>query len=290
MDLRRLEVFLAVVDEGGFTDAADELGVSQPAVSQAVRGLERELGVSLFHRLGRGVRLTDAGRALIAPARLTLHDAAAALDAARSVRELTSGHLELACLPTLAVAPLAGLVGEFRRRHAGVTIALLDPDDSADLLELVRSGRCELGITSDASGGGLVTVPLAHQAFRAILPPGTEPPGTLSAEGLAAMPMVAPPRGSSSRDLLDSVLAAAGLHPTIVVETAQREALLHLVLAGAGAALVPLPLAEAGRSLGCSVVELRPAVGRPVVLVHRDAVLSPSAQSFLDIARDGARR
>lgn len=68
MDLRRLEVLVAVVDEGSFTDAADALGISQPAVSQAVRGLERELGVALFHRLGRGVRLTDAGSAVVGPA------------------------------------------------------------------------------------------------------------------------------------------------------------------------------------------------------------------------------
>jgi len=277
---------VAVVDEGSFTDAADALGISQPAVSQAVRGLERELGVALFHRLGRGVRLTDAGTAVLGPARVLLRDAATVTDAVRSVVGLLDGRLELACLPTLAVAPLAGLVGEFRRRHPGVSVVLLDPDDGADLLDLVRTGRCEIGITGVPTATDLVTVRLAHQGFRVILPSGTAPGPVVTVEALATMPMVAAPRGSSSRDLLDSVLEARGLRATIVVEAAQREALLPLVLAGAGAALVPLPLAEAARRLGCDVAELEPPVGRPVVLVHRDAPLTPAGGAFVALARE----
>ena len=67
MDIRRLSIFLAVVDEGGFTAAADALAMSQPAVSQAIRELEDDLGAALFHRLGRGVRLTPGGRSPGAP-------------------------------------------------------------------------------------------------------------------------------------------------------------------------------------------------------------------------------
>lgn len=206
-------------------------------------------------------------------------------DAVRSVVGLLDGRLELACLPTLAVAPLAGLVGEFRRRHPGVSVALLDPDDDADLLDLVRTGRCEIGITGVPAATDLVTVRLAHQGFRVILPSGTAPGPVVTVEALATMPMVAAPRGSSSRDLLDSILEARGLRATIVVEAAQREALLPLVLAGAGAALVPLPLAEAARRLGCDVAELDPPVGRPVVLVHRDAPLTPAGAAFVTLAR-----
>src|ERR1700690_688460 len=106
MDLRRLEVFLAIVADGSFSGAADELGVSQPAVSQAVHGLEAELGTRLFHRVGRSVRLTAAGEALCLPARLALRDAAAARQAVDAVKDLLAGHLELACLPTLAVEPM----------------------------------------------------------------------------------------------------------------------------------------------------------------------------------------
>ncbi len=290
MDLRRLQVFLSVVDERSFTLAADELGISQPAVSQAVHALEAELGTPLFHRVGRTVRLTDAGSALSEPARQALRDVAVARAAVQAVRELLDGHLELACLPTLATSPLAPLVGEFRRRHRDVSISLLDPDDTDDVLALVRSGRCELGIVSDTPVVELESFRLADQAFRAVMPPGTSAGPVLDAADFSAMPMVAPPKGSSSRDLLDEVLAREGLSPHVVVETAQREALLPLVLAGAGAALVPHALAQVAASLGCVVADVRPTVGRGVVLVHRHATLTPAASAFASLARSEAAR
>lgn len=289
MELRRLAAFVAVVDEGGFTDAADLLGVSQPAVSQAIRSLEDELGAPLFHRVGRGVRLTDAGRALLDPARLTLRDAAVARAAVDDVRGLRAGHLELACLPTLAASPMAPLLGALRRRHPAVTVELLDPDDTEDAVALVRAGRCELAIVGAADVGPLIAVGLEPQEFLAILPPGTHAPATLDAAELAAHPLVAPPAGTSSRLVLDELLARQPARSRVVVQTAQREALVPLVLAGAGAALVPAPLAAIAGRLGCGVASIAPTVRREVLLVHRDAPLSPAAGAFVALAspRDG---
>jgi DNA-binding transcriptional LysR family regulator len=284
MDIRRLEVFLAVVDEGSFTGAADTLQISQPAVSQAVSALERELDAQLFHRLGRTVRLTDAGAALCAPARLALRDVAAAREAVAAVTGLLAGHLELACLPTLAVSPLAPIVGTFRREFPAVTITLLDPDDTSDVLSLVRSGRCELGIVGDVLDTDLELVAMTNQEYRVLFPPGTRAPPRIDATALAAMPIVAPPRGSSSRDLLDEVLAREGRSATVVVETAQREALVPLVLAGAGVALVPVSLAGIGERLGCQVAAIDPDVGRAVSIVHRRATLTPAASAFVRLA------
>jgi DNA-binding transcriptional LysR family regulator len=290
MDLRRLEVFLAVVDDGTFTGAADVLGISQPAVSQSIRALEAELGTPLFHRLGREVRLTDAGEALCGPARLARRDVLVARAAVQSVRDLLSGRLELACLPTLAASPLAALVGDFRRRHDAVSMQLLDPDDIDDVLDLVRTGTCELGIVADCDVGALCAIPLEAQEFLAILPPGSAARDAIAVDELADMPMVAPPVGSSSRKLLDDVFARNHRAPHVVVETAQREALLPLVLAGAGAALVPSALADVARTLGCVTCPVRPSIGRDVLLVHRDAALTPAAAAFVALAREGHPR
>jgi len=114
MDSRRLTIFLAVVDEGSFTAAGDALGMSQPAVSQAVRELEDDLGAALFHRIGRIVQMTSAGEALVMPARQARQDLHIGRLAVEEVAGLGTGRLDLACLPTLAVAPLAPLVGAFR--------------------------------------------------------------------------------------------------------------------------------------------------------------------------------
>jgi LysR family carnitine catabolism transcriptional activator len=285
MDSRRLEIFLSVVEEGGFSAAADALGMSQPAVSQAIRELETDLGALLFHRLGRGVALAPAGEALVLPARQARHDLAIGRAAVADVAGLQTGRLDLACLPTLAVAPLAPLVGAFRRSYPGISIVLSDPTDTAELLHFVRAGRSEIGITEAVSSPGLVTVPLGQQDFLVVLPPGTEVAAPLKVRQLAELPLVAAPPGASARALLDSALRQTAERASVVVEAAQREAILPLITAGAGCGLLPRPLAEVGAALGCVVVETSPPVTRPVALVHREGQLTPAAGRFVEMAR-----
>src|SRR5262245_57422926 len=132
MDLRRLRLFLAVVDEGGFTAAAKAVHVAQPAVSLAVRELEAELGAPLLVRSRHGVTLTAAGEALVSPARQALRDVDTAAAAVAAVTGLVAGRLDLAALPTLAADPVAELVGRFRVEHPAVQVRLADPDDPGE--------------------------------------------------------------------------------------------------------------------------------------------------------------
>src|SRR6185312_15051513 len=110
MDSSRLRHFVAVAEHGGFSAAAREVYVSQPALSFAVRELEAEVGVALFVRHGRRVRLTSAGEALLEPARQVLRDLATGQAAVEAVAGLEAGTLSLASLPTLAADPLAPMV------------------------------------------------------------------------------------------------------------------------------------------------------------------------------------
>lgn len=290
MDSRRLAIFVSVVDEGGFTAAADVLAMSQPAVSQAIRELEKDLGASLFHRLGRSVKLTAAGEALVLPARQALHDLVIGRQAVEEAAGPGGGRLDLACLPTLAVAPLAPLVGAFRSAYPGVSIRLSDPKDTAELLAFVRSGESEVGLVERLDVDGLVTVNLWSQEFLIVLPPGSRAVSPVRLRDLASYPLVAAPPGSSTRRLLDDALKKAAAKATVVVEAAQREALLPLIVAGAGAGLLPRPLAETAATLGCVVAEPRPRVSRAVALVHRDGPLTPAARRFVQLAAGGADR
>jgi DNA-binding transcriptional LysR family regulator len=284
IDLRRLTIFLAVVDEGSFTSAGDAVQISQPAVSQAIRELESALGATLFNRIGRSVRLTFAGESLLPTARQVLREVANAQLAISNIGDLTTGRLDLACLPTLAVAPMAPLVGSFRSTYPGVSIVLADPQDTAELLEFVRSGLSEVGISNAIATDDLTSVQVGDQDFCVVLPPGTVVDDPLPIEKLARLPLVAAPRGSSTRALLDDVLGQLGETASIVVETAQREAFLPLIAAGAGSALLPRPLAESARRLGCVVVDAIPTVRRNVSLIHRTAALTPAAQLFIELA------
>src|ERR1700748_2051009 len=107
MDLRRLRLFLAVVDHGGMTRAAEAEHVAQPSVSQAIRELEAEVGTPLFHRVGRRVVLTAAGEAVVEPARQVLRDVETGRAAVEAGPGLAAGRLDLVALPTLAVDPVA---------------------------------------------------------------------------------------------------------------------------------------------------------------------------------------
>ena len=290
MDFRRLRLFLAVVDHGGMTRAAQAELVSQPSVSQAIRELEHELGVELFHRVGRGVVLTAAGEALVGPARQALRDVDTGRAAVAAVSGLEAGRLDLCALPTFAVDPLAPLVGAFRAAHPNVRLALADPDDSDELIALVTTGSCEIGLSADEPPTpGIRAHRLATQDLLGVLPPGRKAGSGASGRALpiaelARYPLVTGPAGTSTRRLLDDAFIDAGLVPDIAVVAAQREAILPLVLAGAGATILARPLAEQAAKLGARVMPLLPHVSRPVFALHRSGPLSPAAVAFLALA------
>jgi DNA-binding transcriptional LysR family regulator len=286
MDERRLRYFLTVVDEGSVTRAAQRLHVAQPSLSQSLRAFESELGVPLFHRVGRGLRLSNAGEALIGPARQILRAIDEARGAITGVLELRTGMLELAALATLAADPMARLIGAFRARYPGVEVRVLEPESADQVSALVRDGACELGAAHlPLSRDQLIAHPLGEQELQFVLPPKTpadERP--LGGRELAHIPLVVSPPGTSTRILLEQALAAVGVTPQIAVQTAAREAIVPLVLAGAGAALLPAPLAREARRRGATVRSARPPITRTVGLIHRRGPISPAAREFLALA------
>jgi DNA-binding transcriptional LysR family regulator len=284
MDLRRLRLFLAVVDHGGFTAAADAVHVAQPAVSLAVRELEAELGAPLLVRSRQGARLTPAGEALVGPARQALRDVDNAAAAVAAVTGLVAGRLDLASLPTLAADPVADLVGRFRRAHPAVSVRLAAPLDVDEVANAVRTGVAEVGVTEEGvANHGLIEVRLGVQELLAVSPAGG-PTTPLRLERLSGVPLVLSPPGSSLRDVVSLALAAVGVEPDIAVEAAQRDALIPLVLAGAGTTFLPDTLARAAGQLGATVRPTTPRLRRTIVAVHRPAEIGPAARRFLDLA------
>jgi DNA-binding transcriptional LysR family regulator len=287
MDSQRLRHFLAVVDHGGFTAAAREVYVSQPALSLAVKELEAELGVALFVRTGRRVKLTPAGTALLEPARQVLRDLETGKAAVDAVAGLVAGSMTLVSLPTLAADPVAPLVGAFRRRYPGIRIDMAAPEDTGELFDLVVSGACELGVT-DAHDipAGLRSHALGRQSLLLILPPGSDHPDNadLDLSFLEGTPFVVAPPGTSTFRLLEEGFAAVQRTPAVAVVSAQRDAILPLVLAGAGAALVPESMARTASGLGAVTARPLPPIERAIVLVHRSGPLSPAAARFAEMA------
>ena len=131
MDLRQVEYVLAVVERGSFTKAAASMQVSQPSLSDGIRRLESELGVRLFHRLGRSVELTDAGPGFVGPRPPAHPRPDAVFESVATVRDLQSGTLDIVALPTLAADPLGRLVGGFRKANPGIAVPSPPPKTTA---------------------------------------------------------------------------------------------------------------------------------------------------------------
>ena len=247
--------------------------------------------MELFTRLGRTVQTTSAGEVVVDAARRVLREVADLTTVASSVRPLT-GRLDIVALPTLAVDPLASLLGRFRTKFPGITIRVGEPEDTATIEHQVRSGRAELGLTDLTTGGtGLGRVELFRQDVFAVCPPGTElPEGPITHSDFARMPIIATPPGTSTRRLLDRVTARSGREPNIVVEISHREAILPLVLEGAGVSLLPAPMTYDGQTQGAVIRPLKPEIKRRIGIVHRCGVLSPAARALMDLAKSGERR
>ena len=150
VERRQLEIFLAIAEAGSFTQAASRLRVAQPSLSYAIRMLEKELATPLFERLGRGVRLTPAGEALVAPARRTMQSFSLAKGAVRGQSAAGFGRVTVVSSTLWAVEPLVPIVGEFRRLQPSVQFVVLDPAERSDVLTRVLSGDVDVGLASTA--------------------------------------------------------------------------------------------------------------------------------------------
>lgn len=285
MERKHLEYFLAVASHGSITSAANSLHVAQPSLSYAIRVLEREVGAPLFRRIGRGVVLTPVGEALLGPAQQVLHDFMRVQTAAQRVTGLVSGRLDISAVTTLAVDPVASFIGAFRTRHPGVEFRIVDAENAAATVDLVRRGECEVGFTEHGiPAAGMQVLELPQQDVLAVLPPSTTvPEDPLSLEKLAELDFVTTPSGTTTRNVLDSALALTGRSPRIAVETTHRAAIVPLVTAGAGATLLPRRLALEAAELGAVVVGLDPPLARRGVLVWPPDTLSPAGQAFVDL-------
>lgn len=287
MDARQLEYFLAVVDHSGMNRAAQALHVAQPSLSQSVRALERDLGTALFDRVGRRLVLTQAGRALIEPARQVVRGLAAARASVDSVAGLAVGRVEVAAMPSQAVEPLGGMIRRFTHRHPGLSVAVRAAFTPGEVLGLVRGGATEIGLAAGPeplTAAGAEVVPLGRQRFVLVAPAGAPFPGTVVRHGdLAGQRMIVGQPGTGMRRLVDG-LRAGGVDLVDVVETEHREAILPLVLGGVGVALLADSWAPLAERAGARVLDLDPPAYLHLALLHRSSGLTPPAKAFLACA------
>lgn len=287
MDLQHLESVVAIADHGTFTEAAASLHVSQPALSHAVARLERELGVKLFDRSSRGVRLTPAGDAFLGPARRALTEVRNSQTAAGAVAGVLSGELRVRGVRT-AVIETARLVVEFHRRHPGIHLLVEDPSGDRGVIDAIRTGRCDVGVVhSSEVPNDLFGATAGSQEIVAVFAESLAPSAkTVTLEYLSSVPLIAPVPGTRARFAHDTMFQRSAKRPPVAAECSNHDTLLELVRGGIGASLISDSLAAAVTANGIVIRRLRPRI-TPELVAIRNPEASPSAHAFTAMLLDG---
>ena len=288
MDARHLSYFLAIVDQGGFGRAATHLHVAQPSLSHTIATLERDLGVALFHRVGRGVVLTDTGMQLVEPARQVIRDLEAAVDIVQSSDGLRRGRLDLVTMPSPGIEPLTTVMARFAERFPAVTLHVDGVFTPAEVVEGVRSGTAEIGLlgfSGHPHTADLQVLRLEKQPLVLISPPGDDlvDTATVRRSQLQGQRLVVSQAGSLMRQLVDEILAS-GRSVHIAAEVDHRTSILPLVLAGFGHAVMPSSWEPLATRLGAVVRTIRPASYLEIAIVSRASGHTRGATAFLEIA------
>ena len=292
LDSDRLRAFHAVARAGGFSRAASRLHRSQPAISQAVRALEDDVGEPLFLRLGRRVQLTAAGEILLEQT----ERAFAALDVARerlaSLRDLAQGELVIGTSDTNACYLLPPVLAAFRDRYPGVELRISNRPSPATEAQVMER-EVDLGfVMLPASDPRLAEEALMVREEVAIFAPQHRLAGRrrVRLETLLGEPLLLLDQGSRTRSWIDEAFAERSEPPRVAMELASIEVIKRLVALGFGVSVVPrIAVAEELRSGVLAAAALPRAFGqaRHVGVVYpRRGVLSRAAAAFVALARE----
>lgn len=291
MDLLQLRYFQAVARREHLSQAAAELRVAQPSLSRAIARLEADLGVPLFDRVGRGLRLNRFGAGFLRRVDRALRELD---DARRELDDATGLNHGSVAVAAETLLTLTGVITEFRAAHPGVDIRLYQ-SDAATMARQLRTGEVDLCVASQPlPGPDLRTRELLREDVLLGVPQGHRLAGRerVRLDDIAGEPFVTTRPGYWPRELTDRLFAAAGRQPEYVCESDEPGATGYLISAGLGVGLVPeYSLRAAGQVPGSWLRLDVPDCHRVLTLVWRaDTYLSAAARRLTDFASEYFQR
>lgn len=303
INLDQLRTLVAITDLGTFSKAALALHLAQPTVSLHISELESRLGTALVVRGGKNVQPTSAGALLVERARRLLRDADDAVDAVKRHVDGRTGRVRLATSTGVVVYLLPQVLQAMEQAHPDidVEVSILG---SAETLERLRQGTIDVGLvaTPQPLQRGLVMTHWRSDPMMAFLPQAWQAPEHITPEWLASKALIFNDSSTHMYRLTMAWFAEAGLTPRARIELNFTEAMKSLVVAGYGAAVMPLELMvgaadneniKATMLPGMQVLPLRPAMSRHTAVVHRPQALQDGAthrllQTLMQFRQAGA--
>jgi DNA-binding transcriptional LysR family regulator len=285
--LQQLAYFLAVADVRSFTRAAESIGVAQPTLSRQLQALEKELGAPLVDRGGRdGPVLTPAGEAVLPLARRMLSDMDSARSVVAEIVGLRSGRVRVGATPSLCIGVLADVLRVFHEQHPDVRLELVE-SGSQPLVRSLARGELDVALVIVPPAGidpALDTTPLLRERLSVASPASERAPSSLGSMGvreLARRSLVVPREGYDLREATLQAFAQAGVEPRFAVQGGEMDAVLRLVEAGTGVAVVPDQVFAGRPRLRRTV--LTPPLYRTVALARRaDLAPTHAVRAFRD--------
>lgn len=287
MELRHLRYFMAVSRSSSFTHASDELCVSQPTISHQIKQLEDEVGMPLFDRGARTVRLTTAGKAFMEYAKRALQEVDAGVEALQELEHLKHGNLTIGVLASLSTSILPSILADFAQTYPGIHVTMLQLP-SILMEKRLREGELSFGI---AYGPLATDRVIAEELFkeRMAVIVGAEHPlfgkSSVRITGLPSYGLIMQTQGYISRQLIESAFLNHGLKPNIAMEMNAIEPILATVRRSGTLATV-LSERLARTMPGLHAVTLMPHIVRTVSLfTRRHAHISPAARTMADLIK-----
>jgi DNA-binding transcriptional LysR family regulator len=295
MTIAQINYFLAAEAAGSLTQAAEDLGVAQPTLSEQIRKLEQHLGVPVFIRARAGLTLTEAGQRFLPHARRVAADYAEATASVAGIRDREAGSVTFGLFNS-APYVLAGVVPAFRARYPKITVRMIG-SNSAQIADAVRSGRLEAGLVAlpiDARGLAIGDVLWSCEAaYFHLDSTATAAPATIA--DIVRRPLVLPDASFADSDPTRQQLSARAqrqgvpLVPEIEVETGA--AALSVAASGVAGAVASVPVAEAlGYTKKLTWVSLDPPLVETFAVITRDpGNLSPGTEAMIELVNQHMR-
>lgn len=294
MNLATCQYLIRIAEHGSLSNAAVVLGVTQSALSRAIREMEAELGVPIFHRDGRGVTLTEDGKVVLAAARTvsdTLNDLRSDIETLRgaAARKITVG-----MMPSTARLLTVPLMAKLREDFPGTQMQIAE-GSSGHLAEWLNDGRLDLAVTNNSSAlKRFNPEPVLTHNLHIVTAKGAEKlPATVKFSDLGKYPLVVQSRNHSTRRELDNMASEQGVKLNVVVEADSLTAINQLVAAGLACALLPHFAVDLSVMQSAMVTE--PEIERIICLVSplvgvRAQGLNPLIRSFRSEIRSVYKR
>ena len=288
VSLRQLRVFVAVAEALSFTRAGDALDLPQSTVSTQLRELEVALGLRLFDRHTRMLRLTEAGAEILPLARKTLADLDEVVGSSAQLKTLGRGRVSIAASSIQAALVLPRVMRAFMASHPGVRVDLFDVSQD-EVLSMVRSGAVDFGLGTAFDTRleqQLSMRPLWRENYYAVLPPdhALSSKREVTWRELMDEPLIGPRKGNPVRAILDFGLASEGILLNLRHETSLPFTIAGMVEGGLGVGILTGSVRQVAEALNLQLRPIhRPTIQREVALVlHAERSLSPAARQFAD--------